>query len=138
MTCICRILVVEDDDAVRLLLGEVLQQEGYEFALVRSGAEMRRSLDAGEYDIVIIDISLRGGEDGVALADVAREHGCGVILTTGDPEQMTRARASQWRSLMKPFRIRPLLTLVDSILQETEAQCERRTGTDGPRFPASA
>jgi DNA-binding response OmpR family regulator len=138
MTRICKILVVEDDDAVRLLLGEVLQQEGYEFALVRSGAEMRLSLDAGEYDIVIIDISLRGGEDGVALAEVARERGCGVILTTGDPAQMTRARASQWRSLMKPFRIRPLLALVDSILQETEAQCERRTGTDGPRFPASA
>ena len=131
MTRICKILVVEDDDAVRSLLGEVFELEGYEFGLVGSGAEMREELAAGDYDIAVIDIALRDGDDGLALADVAREAGCGVILTTGDPDQMTRARGSDWRSLMKPFRIRPLIELVDAVLRETNAQCRRRTGTEG-------
>jgi DNA-binding response OmpR family regulator len=130
MTRICKILVVEDDDAVRSLLGEVFDQEGYEFSLVRDGTEMRAALDADDFDIAVIDISLRG-EDGFALAGLASEHGCGVILTTGDPDRMSHARGSEWRSLMKPFRILPLLAMVEAVLREARAQCERRTGTTG-------
>ena len=131
MSRICKILVVEDDDAVALLLGEVFDLEGYEFAIAKNGAEMRDALAAGGYDIAVIDISLRDGEDGLILAAAAHQVGCGVILTTGDPDQMTRAAVSQWRSLMKPFRIRPLLDQVDAVLRETQAICERRTGTGG-------
>ena len=44
-TRICNILVVEDDDSVRALLGDVLDHAGYEFTLARDGAEMRAALD---------------------------------------------------------------------------------------------
>src|SRR5690349_6794132 len=90
MDRICNILVVEDDDSVRALLGDILDHAGYEFTLARDGAEMRAALDAEPFDVAIIDISLRGGEDGFVLGEVASGKGCSVILTTGDPERRAR------------------------------------------------
>lgn len=129
MDRICNILVVEDDDAVRALLGDVLDHAGYEFRLARDGAEMRAALDAEAFDVAIIDISLRGGEDGFMLAEVAGEKGCAVILTTGDPERRVRLEASGRRYLMKPFRMRELTDLIDEILRDNEALCIRRPPT---------
>ncbi len=80
MARICNILVVEDDDLVRALLGDVLDHAGYEFMLARDGAEMRAALDAEPFDVAIIDISLRGGEDGFALA--RRRAGKGAALSS--------------------------------------------------------
>ncbi|MGE0260222.1 MAG: response regulator [Alphaproteobacteria bacterium] len=126
MTRICNILVVEDDDSVRALLGDVLDHAGYEFALARDGAEMRALLDSDMFDVAIIDISLRGSEDGFALAEVAGDKGCGVVLTTGDPERRVRLEASGRRYLMKPFRMKQLTDLVDEILRDNAALCARR------------
>lgn len=126
MTRICNILVVEDDDSVRALLGDVLDYAGYEFTLARDGAEMRRALDADDYDVAIIDISLRDGEDGLALAELASERGCGVILTTGDPDRRPHLEGSGRQHLMKPFRMQDLTSLVDTIIKDNGALCTPR------------
>jgi len=126
MTRICNILVVEDDDSVRGLLGDVLEHAGYEFLLARDGTEMRAALEADVFDVAIIDISLRGGEDGFTLGGVASDKGCSVILTTGDPDRRVRLEASGRRYLMKPFRMKELTDLVDEILRDDAALCTRR------------
>jgi DNA-binding response OmpR family regulator len=135
MTRICNILVVEDDDSVRALLGDVLDYAGYEFTLARDGTEMRAALDAEVFDVAIIDISLRGGEDGFALGEVASEKGCSVILTTGDPERRVRLEAGGRRYLIKPFRMKQLTDLIDEILRDDGALCMRRSST-GSALPA--
>ncbi|MGD9615367.1 MAG: response regulator [Alphaproteobacteria bacterium] len=126
MDRICNILVVEDDDSVRALLGDVLDHAGYEFRLARDGTEMRAALDEEVFDVAIIDISLRGGEDGFTLGEVASGKGCGVVLTTGDPERRVRLEASSRRYLMKPFRMKELTDLIDEILRDDAALCVRR------------
>jgi two-component system OmpR family response regulator len=136
MDRICKILVVEDDDAVRALLGDLLRHEGYDFSLCSSAVEMRRALDREEYDVAIIDISLRGPEDGFALAELASEKGCGIILTTGDPAQRARLEASGRRHLLKPFRMLEMTELVDLVLQDTAALCAPRAPGDGIAIPA--
>jgi DNA-binding response OmpR family regulator len=135
MNRICNILVVEDDDSVRALLGDVLDHAGYEFLLARDGTEMRAALDTELFDVAIIDISLRGREDGFTLGGVASDKGCSVILTTGDPERRVRLEASGRRYLMKPFRIKELTDLVDEILSDDGALCARRPPT-GSALPA--
>jgi DNA-binding response OmpR family regulator len=126
MDRICNVLVVEDDDSVRALLGDVLDHAGYEFSLTRDGAEMRAALEAEPFDVALIDIALRGGEDGFALAEIADKKGCCVILTTGDPERRVRLEASGRRYLMKPFRMKGLTDLIDEILRDDAALCVRR------------
>jgi DNA-binding NtrC family response regulator len=138
MARICKVLVVEDDDGVRALLGDVLDHAGYEFTLVGGAAEMRAALALDEYDVAIIDVSLRGAEDGFALAEQASEKGCGVIMTTGDPQQRPRLEASRRHHLMKPFRIQDLTQLVDLVLKDTAAICRSRHGGSPDAHPISA
>lgn len=132
MDRICNILVVEDDDSVRALLGDVLEHQGYEFTLASSAVEMRQALDREEYDVAIIDISLRGAEDGFVLAELASERGCGIILTTGDPRHHSRLETSGRRHLLKPFRMLDLTALVDLVLKDTAALCVARQPGDEP------
>ena len=136
MPRICKVLIVENDDDVRNLLADVVDREGYDFAQVKTGAEMRQALDEDDYDIAVIDITLPGSEDGFALAQIAREQGCGVILMTGDRRHLERLQEGGQHHLVKPFRMRQLLELADKVLAEAAAQCVRRKRGDGSFFPA--
>jgi len=134
MARICKVLIVENDDNVRDLLADVVEDEGYLFASVKSGREMGAALDEDDYDIVIVDVTQPPPEDGFALARVAREQGCGVILITGDHHHIERLQASGEHFLLKPFKVRHLTALADKVLAEIAAQCVRRKRSDGSFF----
>lgn len=136
MSRICKVLIVEHDDDVRNLLGDVFQDEGFRFSMVKTGAEMREALDFDDHDIAIIDVTQPGHEDGIVLAQIAREQGCGPILVTGDHRHMERLEASGQHYLLKPFRVQQLIEIVDKILAETAARCVRRKRGDGSFFAA--
>lgn len=63
-----RVLVLDDDDELRHLLGEVLTRAGFAVTLVSSGVAFWRSLDAVPPDVCVLDWMLRG-EDGLAVVD---------------------------------------------------------------------
>ncbi|MBV9151021.1 MAG: response regulator [Alphaproteobacteria bacterium] len=132
----CKVLIVENDDHVRDLLGDVFQDEGFRFSMVKTGAQMRKELEDDDYDIVVIDVTQPGHEDGVAFARVAQDQGCGAILVTGDHRHLERLEGSGQHYLLKPFRMQQLIEIVDRTLLETAAQCVRRKRGDGSFFPA--
>ena len=136
MARICKVLIVENDDDVRDLLGDIFHEEGFRFSTVKTGAEMREALDDDDYDVVIIDVTQPGHEDGFALAKIAREQGRGAILVTGDHRHLERLETDGQYYLLKPFRVQQLVEIVDKILAETAAQCVRRKRGDGSFFPA--
>jgi DNA-binding response OmpR family regulator len=136
MARICKVLIVENDDDVRDLLGDIFRDEGFRFSMVKTGAEMREALDDDDYDVVIIDVTQPGHEDGFALAKIAREQGCGAILVTGDHRHLERLEVCGQHYLLKPFRVQQLVETVDKILAETAARCVRRKRGDGSFFPA--
>jgi two-component system OmpR family response regulator len=138
MPRIRKVLLVEDHDEVRDLLAAVLELEGFRFMVVKTGAEMHEKLDGDDYDAAIIDVvlPLPGGEDGFALAETARERGCGAVLITGDHRHAERLRQSGHHYLLKPFKMSDLLALIDRVLAEAanlRRRCRRR---DGSFFPS--
>ncbi len=136
MPRICKVLIVENDDYVRELLGEAFAVEGFLFAAVENGAAMEKALDEDDYDIVVIDLTQPGERDGIALADIAHRQGCGVILTTGDHRNSERLEKSGRYYLLKPFKLRDLMTVVDQVLTVAAIECVRRKRRDGSFFPA--
>ncbi len=136
MARICKVLIVENDDYVRELLGEAFAEEGFLFTMVESGAAMQDALDEDDYDIVVIDLTQPGGHDGLALGEIAREQGCGVILTTGDHRHAGRLEQSGRHYLLKPFKVRDLMTVVDQIMTLASMECMRRKRSDGSSFAA--
>ena len=129
-------LIVENDDGVRDTLADVVANEGYLFATLKTGREMNSAVEDDDYDIVIIDVSQPEPEGGFALAQVARERGCGVILVTGDRRYLDRLQERGEHYLWKPSRKRQFTTLADTILTEIAARCMRRERSDVSSFPA--
>jgi PAS domain S-box-containing protein len=81
-----RILVVEDDDALRAFACDTLRELGYCVLEASSGAAALDILDEGEaVDLLFTDIVMPGGLNGRQLADeaVRRRPGLKVLFTTG-------------------------------------------------------
>jgi DNA-binding response OmpR family regulator len=62
-----RILLVDDDASLLVVLSEQLRDDGYEVATARDGAEALRRLDAGWPDLILLDLMMPK-VDGLALA----------------------------------------------------------------------
>ena len=104
-----RLLIVEDQELVAMTIASIVRRLNYE--LVGSAATAERALelvDAYQPDVVLMDLQLRGGRDGVetARAIQARSPARIVFLTgSGDVESIARMRSvSPAGIVLKPFR----------------------------------
>ncbi len=80
-----RILVMDDEEALRTLLAQILKRLGYEVQCARDGAEAIRlyekAKDSGRrFDIVLVDLTIPGGMGGKEVAARLREVDDSVIL----------------------------------------------------------
>ena len=78
-----KILVVEDEESLRLLYEEELKAEGYDVLTARNGREAIRQLEAGKPDLIILDIVMPVMDGMEALGRiVSQERKIPVILNT--------------------------------------------------------
>ena len=69
---VAHILVVDDEDAVRTLLRDCFELEGYRVSEARDGAELSAHLKQDLVDLITMDLKL-GGENGLELAEASRQ-----------------------------------------------------------------
>ena len=84
-----RVLVVDDDPTVRMLVMEVLEEQGYAAIEAGDGASGLRVLQSdARVDLVVTDVGLPGGMNGRQMADAARvgRPGLKVLFITGYAE----------------------------------------------------
>ncbi len=107
-----RVLLVEDDDEVAKLTSEMLEQLGFEVMRAASGPAALGALANGRsVDLVLSDIMMPGGMNGVELAREIkkRRRGLPVLLTSGYAEAVRpEAEAEGVRILPKPYRLAEL------------------------------
>jgi len=122
---ICKVLVVEDHEGIRDVLGGALKLEGYDFTLIDSAGDVEDAIDNGGHDVVVIDLPLAHG-DPFTLAAAAKMTGLGVILTSGDQRLFPRIESSGHRHIRKPFMLDQFLPLIDRVLSELAIRCVKR------------
>jgi len=108
-----KILVVEDEPIVALQLKENLERLGYVVPeVVESGSSVVPSVARNQPDLLLVDVHLRGGADGIEAAYRAKaEFGLPVIFLTAysDADTLRRAAlASADGFLLKPYDEREL------------------------------
>jgi DNA-binding response OmpR family regulator len=118
-----RLLIVDDDPAVRRMLVEYLQGHGFEVAEADNGAAMRGQLAASIPDLVLLDLGLPG-EDGLSLARYLRENtSCGIVMVTGTAGTIDRIVGLEVGAddyIAKPFEPRELLARIKSVLRRLQ------------------
>ena len=106
-----RILIVEDDRDVRMLLQHVLLDAGYAVDCAESVGAARALLREQSYDLVLTDGKLADGS-GIAVADDAVARDMKAIVVTGYSLQLAAAGLDRHDFLMKPVRPHEILDAV--------------------------
>ena len=128
MTRDAQILVVDDEERVRLLLTRLLHQEGYRVRVVASGEEALAELETDSYDLVLADLTMAGMSGMELLEQIkARTPEVGVIIITafGTVESAVEAiKKGAFHYICKPFKLDEVRIFVQRALKEGETQRE--------------
>lgn len=109
-----KVLVVDDEESLATVVGEIVRQLGHSATLAFSADEALNALRAEHFDVLLSDIVMPGRMDGVALVTLCKQEfpTLRCILTTGygGPENVAHAPTTEW--LEKPYRKADLAALL--------------------------
>ena len=115
-------LIVDDDPALRELVGDHLTRYGLTARLADSAAAMRRELQRGGVDIVLLDLMLPDG-DGIELCRDLRMHSkMPVIMLTAQGDPISRVLGLEMGAddyVAKPFEPRELLARIHALMRRS-------------------
>jgi two-component system response regulator RegA len=107
------VLVVDDDEAIRLLCRVNLELGGHRVVEAVTLADAAAALGEVAPDVVLLDVNVGTGDGLAFLADVRAERPqAGVVLLTGSSELETLRGARPDAILRKPFDLDELLRVV--------------------------
>jgi len=130
-----RIIVVDDEPEIRIMLTDYLGHAGFRVRAAEDGAAMRRMLGEEPADLAILDITMPG-EDGLSLARYLREHTrTGIVMLTASGGVVDRIIGLEMGAddyIPKPVDLRELLARVRSVLRRTRAAAPAETAAAPP------
>jgi DNA-binding NtrC family response regulator len=116
-----RVLVVDDEPAIRLLCRVNLELDGYEVVEAGSLPEARLALAEEDVDVVVLDLHLRGHRADELVAEAhALEPPVRVVLVTGSVDVNAEGPDAD-AVLGKPFEIEALLRIVRNLAEARAA-----------------
>ena len=120
-----RILIVEDDPNVALVLQDALSAEGYETEHAFDGHIAVETALAGSFDLTLLDVGLPG-KDGFTVCDELRRRGLHMpilLLTarTAPDDKVRGLRMGADDYVTKPFYVPELLARIQALLRRTQS-----------------
>jgi len=133
------ILVIDDDARIRQMLISYFEDEGYRVSAVSDGRGMRETLQRSPIDIVLLDLVLPGGEDGLMLArEIRSRSDLPIIMLTGRDDVVDRIVGLEVGAddyIAKPFHLREVLARLRTVLRRRQRSPEAaKTETGIIRF----
>jgi DNA-binding response OmpR family regulator len=117
-----RILIVDDDAAIRYLLAWPLRKAGHAVEEAGDGQAAIEQLDTSPYDVVLLDVGLPGGMNGLDVLAHARAAAAPpivIMMTADDTEEtfLAAVRGQAYRFMRKPFPPGAMVEAVNEALQ---------------------
>ena len=123
-----RVLVVEDDGAVRDAVEIAFSSEGFNVRAEASGTRLEEIVDDFKPDVAILDVRLPSGPDGYTMVRQLRQLDDlpVVLLTSADSldDRLNGFRAGADDYLSKPFSMAELLARVQALLRRSGRSAE--------------
>jgi CheY-like chemotaxis protein len=119
-----RVLIVDDDDAIRALLFTVLRRRGFDVDTARNGIEALARCDACRYSLILLDLMMprmSGWEflDNLDLRD-GDQRPMVIVLTAGlEPTDLNPKTVVG--TVRKPFDVTMLLEMIEACLRTVSA-----------------
>ena len=111
------VLVVDDEWWVRAFLRVGLEDAGFAVTEAEDAETALAVLDAAPVRVLVTDVNLGAGPDGLALAAAARRRcpDLHVVYVSGDPDRFHRRALAEWeRFVPKPF---PVGTVIKAVAE---------------------
>jgi two-component system alkaline phosphatase synthesis response regulator PhoP len=123
-----RVLLVEDEAALRLGLSDRLESEGYEVAAAADGEEGFALAREGAFDLIVLDVMLPGKSGFDVCRDLRREGvDTPVLMLTARGEVIDRVLGLKLGAddyLTKPFETAELLARIEALLRRSRPDVE--------------
>ena len=135
-----RLLIVDDDTSMRLLLAGYLRGLGYEVEEKESAEDALDAALSGAYDFFVFDVSMPPGMSGLELLRRVRERGIAtpaMFLTAHESvdDKVAGFQAGADDYLIKPFHPRELEVRVEALLRRAGRSAEpEEPASDKDRF----
>ena len=115
-----RIFVVDDEEALRTVLGSELEGEGYAVQMAGDGDEAIKILETNAFDLILLDIKMPTVDGFEVLKFVKQKHpATKVIMLTGFADLKNAIESKKLGAedfVSKPYDLVDLLTTVERVL----------------------
>jgi DNA-binding NtrC family response regulator len=126
---VARILIIEDDEEMRSLLEDILDEEGFQTESVSNGSEGLQELTKEPFDLVITDIRMPGltGLDILPVIKRLQPDASVIVITAFGNQEVYRRSFEKGAAgyLEKPIHVDRLKTLVHEMLSSKERMDKR-------------
>tara|TARA_B100001765_G_scaffold49676_1_gene28998 strand:+ start:21 stop:698 length:678 start_codon:yes stop_codon:yes gene_type:complete len=117
------ILVVDDDDRIRELVKQYLEEEKFLITTAKDAFEAKKKMEIIKFDILILDIMMPG-QSGLSLTkEIKKINSIPIILLTAKGETRDRIEGLELGAddyLGKPFEPKELLLRINNILSKIQ------------------
>ena len=117
------ILVIDDEEVIRLLFKETLEELGHEVVAVGTGSEGLEMVKQHDFDLVFLDLRMPGMDGAELFGQIKTiKPNLSVTIITGYPDSDMMARAlaqSPFGVMDKPFSMSDIVAAVNNFLRIT-------------------
>jgi len=128
-----RLLVVDDDHAIRKLLERIAKRAGFEVETAKDGADALEMIEARDYDVALVDLMMPrlSGYELVQRISTRERRPVVIVataLTNGDLATVDDTMVR--RVIRKPFDVQAVVTSLADAMQHVEAKRATLTVSD--------
>ena len=114
------VLVVDDDESLRMLYSKELSEAGYDVHTVPSGLDAMESIKESRPDAVVLDIKMEG-LDGLSVLDMIMEHDKTIPVVLNTAYSTFKSDFSTWSADAYLVKSSDLSELKDTLRQVLKA-----------------
>ena len=119
----CHILVVDDDDRIRELVKEYLNENGFIISTANSAEEAKIKLTYFKFDLLVLDVMMPGQNGFDLTKEIKKNSNVPIILLTAKGEVENRIQGLELGAddyLGKPFEPKELLLRIKNIIKKSK------------------